>query len=242
LIEPTETRQFPSKRRRTPGLRREEVAQMAGISPSWYARLEQAEETATPSPTALDSIAKVLRLVPVERAYLFHLAGRVDPIHASGLNDKLVVSTVESFVLSISSPAYLLDKYWTPLLWNAEAAKVFSLWLQGPELNLLRHNFLNPEARTFVVDWERRSHQLVAQFRFDYGNNVDDANMLELVGELQDKSDVFRSIWADQKVLFRDGNEKTYDHPQLGLLNYFQTTFLLAAEPTLKLVVATPRN
>ena len=103
LIEPTETRQFPSKRRRTPGLRREEVAQMAGISPSWYARLEQAEETATPSPTALDSIAKVLRLVPVERAYLFYLAGRVDPIHASGLNDKLVVSTVESFVLSISS-------------------------------------------------------------------------------------------------------------------------------------------
>jgi hypothetical protein len=136
----------------------------------------------------------------------------------------------------------LLNKYWTPLLWNAEAAKVFSLWLEGPELNLLRHYFLDPKARTFVVDWELRSRQLVAQFRVDYGNNVDDQNILELVDELVEKSDSFRSIWADQQVLFRDGNEKTYDHPKLGLLKFFQTTFLVAAEPSLKLVVATPCN
>ena len=109
-------------------------------------------------------------------------------------------------------------------------------------LNLLRHYFLDPKARTFVVDWELRSRQLVAQFRVDYGNNVDDQNILELVDELVEKSDSFRSIWADQQVLFRDGNEKTYDHPQLGFLKFFQTTFLVAAEPSLKLVVATPRN
>ena len=242
LLAPVETRRFPGKRRRrTPGLRREEVAQIAGISVSWYARLEQGEETAAPSSDALERIATVLRLAPAERNYLFLLAGRVDPNRAADFENRLVVSTIENFVASLSSPAYLLDKYWTPLLWNTEAIRLFSPWLQGPETNLLRHVFLDPTARTFVVDWEFRARQLVAQFRNDFANNVDDPKMLELVRELSDGSDLFRSAWTDQRVLFRDGDAKSYTHPQFGLLKFFQTTFLVAAEPNLKLVVATPR-
>jgi transcriptional regulator with XRE-family HTH domain len=243
LVAPVETRQFPGQRpRRTPGLRREEIAQIAGISVSWYARLEQGDETAAPSRDALERIATVLQLVPAERNYLFHLAGRIDPNRAADFESRLVVSTVETFVLSLPSPAYLLDKYWTPLLWNTEASSLFSVWLQGSESNLLRHVFLDPAARTFVVGWELRARQLVAQFRTDFANNVEDTKMLELVRELSEGSDVFRSAWTEQRVSFRDGDAKSYTHPQFGLLKFFQTTFLVAAEPSLKLVVATPRN
>ena len=228
------------RRRRTPGLRREEVAGLAGISTSWYARLEQAEETAAPSAAALDRIATVLRLTAPERAYLFHLSGRIDLNYVADLEDKSVLSAIESFVLGISSPAYLLDKYWTPLLLNGEAARLFAIWLEGPEINLLRHMFLDPKARAFVVDWELRARQLVAQFRLDFGNAVDDPKMLGLVGGLTEGSDVFRSMWSDQRVLFRNGSDKAYNHPDFGLLKFHQTTYLVAGQPSLKLIVATP--
>jgi len=237
---PVDPHQLARRRRRTPGLRREDVAALAGISTSWYTRLEQAEETAAPSSSALDRIAAVLRLTAPERVYLFHLAGRIDLKHVTDLEDKLVLTSVESFVLGISPAAYLLDRYWTPLLWNNEAARLFALWLEGPELNLLRHMFLDPKARTFVVDWERHARQLVAQFRLDFGKSVDDAGMLGLVNELTEGSEMFRSMWADQQVMFRNGGDKTYDHPQLGLLKFHQTTFLVAGQSSLRLVVATP--
>jgi transcriptional regulator with XRE-family HTH domain len=241
VAEPAKGKQAAGRRRRTPGLRREEVAQMAGISPTWNTRLEQGKEI-TPSSTALARIADALHLVPAERAYLFHLAGRVDPSDVSNFEDELVFGTIEKCVLSISYPAYVLDKYWTPVFWNVELAKIFSLWLEGPEINLLRHMFVDPNARTFVADWELRARQLLAQFRIDFGKQIDDPKMLELVRGLNNDSDFFRRVWGDQQVSFRDGNEKSYNHPQLGLLKFSQTTFLAAAEPSLKLVILTPRR
>lgn len=241
VAEPAEGQQAVGRRRRTPGLRREEVAQMAGISPAWYTRLEQGKEI-TPSGAALARIADVLQLVSAERAYLFHLAGRVDPSDVLNFEDEMVVGTIEKCVLSISYPAYVLDKYWMPSFWNAELAKIFSLWLEGPEINLLRHMFVDPKAQTFVVDWELRARQLLAQFRIDFGKQIDDPKMLELVRGLNDDSDFFRRVWGDQQVLFRDGYEKSYNHPKLGLLEFSQTTFLAAAEPSLKLVILTPRD
>lgn len=229
------------RKRRTPGLRREEVALAAGISSTWYARLEQGKEV-IPSASALDRIADVFRLAPAERAYLFRMAGRVDLKDASTFEDEIVRNAVESCVSSISYPAYVLDKYWSPIFWNTELAKVFGLWLEGPERNLLRHMFLDPNARNFVVGWERRARQLVAQFRVDFSNNLDDPKMLELVSGLTQGSDFFHRAWQDQRVLFRDGTEKLYNHPQFGLLRFFQTTFLAAAEPSLKLVILSPRG
>ena len=227
------------RKRRTPGLRREEVAQMAEISFAWYARLEQGKE-ATPSGAALGRIADVLRLALAERTYLFHMTERVDPDHASRFADDVVRNTIASCVSSISCPAYVLDKYWTLLFWNAELEKLFSLWLGGVERNLLRHMFADPNARTFVVDWELRARQLLAQFRDDFGKHFDDPKMLELVHGLSKDSDFFRRIWEDQQVLFRDGNLKSYNHPQLGSLTFSQTTFLAVSEPGLKLIILTP--
>lgn len=213
---------------------------MARISSTWYARLEQGKEV-TPSGAALGRIADVLRLVPAERAYLFQVARRVDPNGTSNVvAAELVSKAMESSVLSISYPACVLDKYWTPLFWNAKLADLFPQWLKGSERNVLRYMFLDLTVRTLVIDWEVRARRLLAHFRVDFGRHIDDPKMLDLVQGLSEESDLFQQFWSDQQVLWWDGNEKSFNHPQWGLIKFFQTTFLAAADPTLKLVILRP--
>lgn len=239
ITKPAGDKQVGERRRRTLGLRREEVAEMAAISSTWYTRLEQGKEVA-PSSAALGRIADVLQLAPAERTYLFELARRVDLNDAPNLVDELVSKTIESCVLAISNPASVLDKYWTPLSWNDGWADLFPLWLKGPERNLLRYVFLDAGVRTFVVDWELRARRLLAQFRVDFGKHIDDPRMLDLVRSLSEESDLFQRFWKEQRVLSWDGVEKSYNHPQRGLLKFHQTTFLAAADPALKLVILKP--
>jgi transcriptional regulator with XRE-family HTH domain len=237
--QPADDKRVGERRRRTSGLRREEVAELAGISSTWYARLEQGQEV-RPSSAALGRIAEVLRLAPAERAYLFNVAQRADPNEPSNFADEPVSKAIESCVLSISYPACVLDRYWIPLFWNAEWADLFPLWLKGPEKNLLRYIFLDPGVRTLVVDWELRARRLLAQFRVDFGKYIDDPKMLDLVRRLSEESDLFRRIWEEQQVLFLDEKEKSHYHPQWGLLKFFQTTFVAVADPALKLVILQP--
>ena len=239
VTKPADDKQVGERRRRTSGLRREEVAQMAGISSTWYTRLEQGKEV-TPSGAALGRIADVLRLAPAERAYLFQVARRVDPNGPSNFAGELASKAIESCVLSITYPACVLDKYWTPLFWNAELVELFPLWLKGPEKNVLRYMFLDLSVRTLVVDWEPRARRLLAHFRVDFGRHIDDPKMLDLVRGLSEESDLFQRFWGEQQVLCWDGNEKSFNHPRRGLLKFFQTTFLAAADPTLKLVILRP--
>jgi transcriptional regulator with XRE-family HTH domain len=239
ITKPADDKQVGERRRRTAGLRREEVAQMARISPTWYARLEQGKEV-TPSGAALGRIAEVLGLAPAERAYLFQVARRVDPNGASIFAGELASKAIESCVLSISYPACVLDKYWTALFWNAELEGLFPRWLKGPERNVLRYMFLDPSVRTLVGDWEPRARRLLAQFRVEFGRYIDDPKMLDLIQGLSEESELFQRFWSEQQVLLWDGNEKSFNHPQRGLLKFFQVTFLAAADPTLKLVILKP--
>lgn len=241
IVKPADDKQVGGRRRRTLGLRREEVAEMAGISPTWYTRLEQGKEV-TPSSGALGRIADVLRLAPAERAYLFELGRRVDPNDAPNFADDLVGKTIESCVRSISYPAFVLDRYWTMLFWNDVLAELFPQWLRDPERNLLRLMFLNLNARTLVVDWELRARRLLAQFRVDFGKYIDDQKMLDLVSKLSEESDHFRRLWQEQLVLSSDGIEKSYNHPQWGLLKFRQVTFLAASDSSIKLVILNPCN
>lgn len=236
---PVDDKQAGGRRRRTSGLRREEVAQMARISPTWYARLEQGKEV-TPSGAALGRIAEVLRLGPAERAYLFEVAQRVDPNGASIHAGDLASQSIESCVRAISYPACVVDKYWTPLFWNSRLEDLFPQLLRGPERNVLRYMFLDPAIRDLVGDWEPRARRMLAHFRVDFGRHIDDPKMRDLVEELGKESDLFRQFWQEQQVLWWDGNEKSFNHPQWGLLTFFQTTFLAAADPTLKLVILRP--
>ena len=174
------------------------------------------------------------------RAVLSFRVRRVDPNGATNGPGKLASEAIESCVQCISYPACVLDKYWTPLFWNAKLEGLFPQWLKGPERNVLRFMFLDLSVRTLVGDWEPRARRLLAHFRLDFGRHIDDPKMLELVEGLSEESDLFRQCWKEQQVLWWDGNEKSFNHPQWGLLTFFQTTFLAASDPTLKLVILRP--
>jgi hypothetical protein len=134
----------------------------------------------------------------------------------------------------------VVDKYWTPLFWNGAMGDLFPLLLKGPERNVLRYMFLDPSVRELIGDWEPRARRLLAHFRVEFGRYIDDPKMLELVDGLSKESDLFRQFWQEQQVQWWDGNEKSFNHPQHGVLTFFQSAFFAAADPTLKLVILRP--
>src|SRR5262245_5523399 len=142
------------RRRRTPGLRREEVAQSCGMSATWYTWLEQGRDVSASGP-ALSALARALQLTPAERAYLFELAGKRDPSLPTPPNEPGmdVPAGLARAVAAIDGPAYVLDPLWNARAWNKPAARLFVGWLDGrSDRNLLRHVFLSPIARKVIPD------------------------------------------------------------------------------------------
>ena len=221
-------------RRRTPGLRREEAAQMAGVSPTWYTWLEQGRDVSA-SAEALSRVARALNLTAPERAYLFDLAGRRDPAAPSAAGEA-PQSLVEA-VVRFDGPAYGLDRLWTAVCWNAAAERLFAGWLGGPEPNLLRYLFLAPDARDFVVGWDDRARRIIAEFRADYSRSLSDPRMLRLVEDLRAQDPTFSRLWDEQAVLAREGGLRLFAHPQDGPLAFRQFTFQPAERPDCKLVL-----
>jgi transcriptional regulator with XRE-family HTH domain len=225
----------PGTRRRTPGLRREELAQLAGVSATWLTWIEQGRDVSV-SAAALGRLARVLRLSAAERAYLFDLAGRHDP--EAPLEDMDGVPSLDAVVAIIASPAYVLDRGWNALGWNAAAAHLFTGWLDGEaDRNLLRFVFLSPAARALIADWEIRAMRLAAEFRGDYSRHLAAPDTRALVEQLRAESPFFEEAWQAHAVTEREGGERTFNHPTDGFLRYRQTTFLLAPHPDVKLVV-----
>jgi len=224
-----------STRRRTPGLRREEVADLCGLSATWYAWLEQGRDVSA-SPQALARIAEALRLVPAERAYLFDLARKRDPAgRAEG--PEAPPPALLAALDAIAQPAYLLDRLWTACGWNKAAARLFVGWLDGPDQNLLRYVFLAPAAKAFLLDWEARARRLAAEFRADTAGRAQDADVAALVAELRRQSPAFAAFWSDQAVLAREGGERAFRHPMDAELRYQQITLQPAGAPEHKLVM-----
>jgi transcriptional regulator with XRE-family HTH domain len=223
-------------RRRTPGLRREEAAQLCGLSVTWYTWLEQGREISV-SPAALARLASALRLGRAERAYIFELAGQRDPDHGQGPSDQ-IPSAVVACVKAIDSPAYVLDRDWTAQCWNAKAEWLFPGWLAGPgDRNLLRFIFLASAARSLICDYQERSRRVVAEFRADVSTRVDDPAVRFLVENLRRKSFEFARFWDEHWVLGREGGERTFNHPADGILRFDQVTFHLAGRSDLKLTI-----
>ena len=139
-------------RRRTPGLRREEVAQICGLSVTWYTWIEQGRDVSV-SASTLARLARGLRLSRAERSHLFEVAGKRDPDRAGTGDDPPDV--VLACVDAIDGPAYVLDRTWTARRWNTKASRLFAGWLDADgEPNLLRYIFLRSEARSLILDWE----------------------------------------------------------------------------------------
>ncbi|WP_036665512.1 helix-turn-helix domain-containing protein [Paludibacterium yongneupense] len=226
-------------RRRAPGLRREEAASLCGISPTWYTWIEQGRSTAI-SVATLSALADGLRLTPAERAYLFGLAERADPEQAAPApNDE---PRLRLLVDAVASPAYLLDRHWDAVCWNAAAAELFSAWL-GPESgsgarrNLLDYVFLDPEAKALIADWDERARRLVAEYRADSAHWHGDPVCLAHIGQLDQASTDFAAAWRSQQVMAREGGRRRFHHPLRGDCEYLQYTLRVAQQPDLKLIV-----
>lgn len=227
------------RRRRTPGLRREEVAQLSGLSATWYTWIEQGREVSV-SPAALARLARVLRLGRAERAYLFELAGKRDPDPAAG-DDEMLPSAALRALTAIAAPAYILDRRWNASGWNAPAERLFAGWLDQPgERNLLRFIFLAPAARALICDWEERARRVAAEFRAACSAHLDDPGLGRFIAELHGASAEFARFWDAQGVLAREGGARTFNHPRDGFLRYEQVTFALAGAPDLKLTMLVP--
>lgn len=228
-----------STRRRTTGLRREEVAQLAGISTTWYIRIEQGRDVAASAP-ALDRIARALRLSAAERAHLFALAGRADPVAGLGSADSQRVETLQRLLDHFDVPAYVLDRRWNARAWNAHAARLFSGWLGGTERNLLRYVFLDPSAPGFIVDWPDRARRLVAECRPDLARQRDDGDTERLITDLRGGSGAFARWWDEQHVLDPEGGLRRFQHPEDGALRYEQVNALPTGAPGFRLVALLP--
>jgi len=226
-------------RRRTPGLRREEAAQLAGVSSTWFTWLEQGREVSA-SPEALARVAGALQLTRAERAYLFELAGRRDPAAPAVAAE--APSGLSEAVARFDGPAYGLDRCWNAVCWNPAAERLFAGWLGGAERNLLRYLFRDPSARRLIVDWPDRARRVIAEFRADFSRSLADPQMRGLVDGLRADAPGFAALWDEQAVLEREGGLRRFDHPQDGPLAFEQFTFQPADRPDCKLVLLAARS
>jgi transcriptional regulator with XRE-family HTH domain len=226
----------PGGRRRTPGLRREELALLCGLSTTWFTWIEQGRDVSA-SPQALARLAVALKLGRAARTYLFELAGKRDPDRDRGERDDMP-DAVRACVEAIAAPAYILDCYWNARAFNDAAARLFVGWLDQPgERNLLRFTFCHPKAKLLICDWDARGRRLAAEFRAASSTLIDDPNFRELIAALRRDSSEFAQYWDHHGVLGREGGERTFNHPTDGFLCYQQVTFNLASQPDLKLIM-----
>lgn len=223
-------------RRRTPGLRREEIAQLCDISVTWYTWIEQGRDI-TVSPSVWNRLANVLSLSRAERHYLFELAETADPLHDQVDVQPLPAALAES-VHSIIAPAYILDRNWNVLACNQALLTLFKGWPEREEHpNLMRYIFLDPAARDLVVNWEERASRVVAEFRADAGLHTDEPGLKALLDELLAQSPVFAHWWNRHTVVDREGGLRDFRHDDNTMLTYQQLTFRLATRPDCKLIM-----
>jgi transcriptional regulator with XRE-family HTH domain len=219
-------------RRRTPGLRREEVAQLANVSTAWYTWLEQARDIRV-SEKVLEGIAAALRLDGDERAHLFVLGDRqglspVPPPHRE-------VGPVLQQVLDTqgASPAYVTGPLCDVLAWNQAACAVFGDFsaLPGRERNLLWRAFTDAGLRRMVVDWENFARDMLAAFRAQAGRYVGDPWFTGFVADLEDASPEFTRWWPNHDVRRTPRMGRQFDHPVVGRLALDVASFQVVGAP-----------
>ena len=227
-----------TNRRRTPGLRREEVAQLAGVSATWYTWLEQKRPIGVSS-GVLDSLARVLRLDPAERMQLFQLALR-QPVLESPSKRETVSPLIRRLLDQTDPvPAFVIGRRWDVLAWNSAALAFFFDFEQVPsnERNTLWLIFTSSTLRSLLVDWRSRGQDTVARFRADYGRHAGDAHFVQLVERLKSVSPEFAEWWPRHDILPMTEGRNAYDHPQVGRMIVEHTTFSVIDNPELRLIV-----
>jgi transcriptional regulator with XRE-family HTH domain len=226
--------------RRVPGLRREEVADLAGLSVDYYVRLERGR--ANPSEPVLAAIARALRLDEAERAHLFDLA-RVTP---GGRRARIPPQRAHPGLLRAmralgDTPALILGRRMDVLAANRMASALVTDFEARPyrERNIARHAFLDPAARELYADWPVIAQDIVAGLRLDAGRNPDDPQLAELIGELTLADPDFSRWWSLHDVKRRVGGTKRYRHPVVGELTLTYDRLTTPDDPDQRLTIYT---
>jgi transcriptional regulator with XRE-family HTH domain len=232
---------FPPMRRRTPGLRREEVAQRANISPTWYTWLEQGRGGA-PSAEVLDRISAALMLTDVEREHLF-LLGLGRPPEARFRKDEGVTPRLQRVLDALEPcPALIRTATWDVIAWNRAATVMLTDYgaLPPEQRNVLRLVFLDPRVRAAQYDWESVARFVVGAFRVDAARAGAAAQMEPLVDELCRLSPEFKAMWRDNDVRSHGEAVKHIRHPVLGPIAFEYSAFAVDGRPDLSMVLYNP--
>lgn len=220
--------------RRVPGLRREEVAVLAGLSADYYGRLEQGRER-HPSEQVLDALARALDLRPDARAHLFRLTHRVDPLVRDGITRIVSDDLMRLMDAWLTTPAYIIDRTMDILAENDLARALHSGFTETD--NLARMTFLDPAGRAFYVDWDRAAHSATAHLRLAEGHDPRDPRLLALLDELTRRSAVFRQLWSRHDVRGKTRESKQFRHPDVGILTLAYEALDVRSDPGLQLIV-----
>ncbi|MGV9268416.1 helix-turn-helix transcriptional regulator [Kitasatospora sp. NPDC003701] len=240
-IQPEEVGLPSHGRRRVQGLRREEVAQLAGVSVDYYIRLEQGRGGSA-SDAVLAAVARVLRLDEVEAAHLHALARPPRPAGPVRGGRPVREGTRLLLDLMAGVPAFVLGRRMDVLAWNALGDAVQGFSASPPEQrNAARYAFLDPAARAFYPQWDAVAAETVAVLRLDAGRYPDDARLAALVGELSVRSEEFRRLWADHQVKQKTHGVKLIHHPLVGELDFGYETLAVNGSPDQVLVTYTAR-
>ncbi|MCF3183289.1 helix-turn-helix domain-containing protein [Streptomyces polychromogenes] len=226
------------RRRRVPGLRREELAQLAGVSVAYYTRLEQGHGHNV-SAEVLDAVARALRLGEVETAHLNHLASPRIRRGGRARRPQQVRPELRTLMDAMEGvPAYLVGRRQDVIGWNRLAAAVFGDFGAHPvaERNLVRLVFLDPATAELYADWECRACEVVSNLRLYAGQHPDDEQLTALVGELSVKNEEFRRLWAAHTVADKTHGVKRLRHPLVGELELSFETLTLPDDPAQFLV------
>ena len=225
------------RRRRTPGLRREEVAELAGIGVDWYVRLEQGRPV-SPSVTTVDALARALRLSKAEHAHLRALTHTAD--RRTFVREK-VPDTLKRLVEGLSQPAYITGRRWDVLVWNKAAEEIFAFGrLPEEDRNTLICVLTNPQTRRlFGTDWADEAKRMVAQFRATHDLWAGDPAFVDLLRRLRQGCPEFSSWWRTHDIGSVRAGQKLVRHPKKGLLPFEHASFQANDDPALKLIIYT---
>lgn len=229
------------RRRRTPGLRREDVAALAGVSLTWYTWLEQARDIRV-SADVLNRIGAVLRMSDAERDYLFALVQRRAPLRAEDMRDD-VTPAMQRMIDSIAVPALIKTASWDVIAWNQMVSKVFRDYGELPpeRRNLLR--LLLIDDRSYQNDREgylAMAQRILSKFKVDYSHYGDDPRFAELIESLMRESEVFKELWNSPEIM--DRSEAIAYHPQHGGLWFEHTSYVPEGSPALRVVIFVPHD
>jgi transcriptional regulator with XRE-family HTH domain len=225
-----------------PGLRREEVASLAGVSADYYRRLERGRVNGV-SELVLEALARALQLDEAERAHLFDLARAASPValKRSRPAKKRIRPVVQRLLDQIEAPTIISDPHGDLIAANALGRALYAPVFDSPEqpANHARFTFLDPAAPDFYPEWDRLASEVVATLRSQAGRNPYDRGLQDLIGELSTRSDEFRVRWATHNVRFHQTGTKRLHHPIVGELELSYETLTLDADDGLRMALYT---